>query len=1388
MSTSLEKKTNLYKTIDNYVKLYGVQYCCESETHKYTLIGPLNAEDGQKWRCDKPGCHRNKTEKYKMAYYKSHSVVKQKQKTSVYSCKCDDKKKKNAIISIICQSCAIKLTQTKKESHQNEITIRKHKKLKQAIETFCGSLKLSKNQYYNYCIHKMWRNTKQYATFTKDIMRWIANKPMGVYATNIDAKTKQQLMLQLFQLTFEQLELQIKQLEPKIRFEFREFTLKYLENTIPSTLKTREQKYIEKQNNVRCDLYIEKAKSKLEMKSMKRIKAIWYHGINEHHGINANDPIKMEHILSLICYADNSELCTAFRTTYRRITADKSIDDQKKRHSKYANLGKLIYEAFIFYASKNGEITTLYHGMGIPLVFPTLYCSLDAPTSTTTASSVALSFGNSTGVVMKLVSCESSPHIKTLDMGLFSCFDNEEEHLIFETRLHIQDIFIPTEKCFIGAKLMHSLSLYDLLTHGNIVHEKKLLKTNKQTKLCNVLNSIIKGEKVTTSKYANSLISALTIENSKIWLNMTQINDPELTDDLRSMFIKTDDEDGPGTFMSYLKSNCKHEVAIFPVFVTNWKMSEETFDLIKRASRKFKNVTIEGSALTCILSENKHIKFKPSLHQIENAFVIKMTLVDVSPQMPIKIHFNLICEELNNFYTSLHPQTMDLKSNNSFHIMLPPIVGKIQDLKLIEIKMSIMLHNCKDFGVDYETFRTENAMIKSQNMEHTISSYKLADVLSIFYGVSNSIFSVLDSISDMTFIVLLFHFAEADGAVTDKFLILTIGNLISIAILIALFMCHESKIESRLYMVLAFLMFFILSPILPSFDWIAKRLKLKNNAVVVQPNHDGILLWYQHELTRNKIFIVECIFESCFQFIIQFVALTQFVNIFEIDIYLFLSISISFIVIISKFILISYNLRRKTLLFNVYCYFMDIFFSLIIGIFIASVWLKHSFTLTGWYFVLEFILFVPFYSYYITKVYSMPDWVSIPVFILLFYPILIASFSAFSIFPALSYFQTNSTKIGENQTFYQTMYEYYKKSSCESERRLKIVIINYVCLISYFDSIDEDENEDYYQFAQWLCDHSPSDLQYISLEEFHHYSDHSFTGNNVLYWDEKKAIIINTKIIQILIRVSMVIVSLLLDLCYFETFTHGSSFMNKYGNEMKTLSILAIILLIIWFCWLIYEIFISKWNQFCHNMIAPKHPKFTLLTTIDKLITKCEKIQTIIQESSDFSNYNSGRRVCGHQYATKQYYASKQNNLETTALIWLTTIINVYVNVFILSMFHFLRTSCQNGILFEIYQLVVVIIMILLMLVFYVKNKSAFPLSMVGICFATSIAGAIMFNGIYDLTECGSVALTTIQVFRFYLIISCIMCSFDRSGLTRFIVITCFIWLVAAPFCIVAFA
>ena len=101
----------------------------------------------------------------------------------------------------------------------------------------------------------------------------------------------------------------------------------------------------------------------------------------------------------------------------------------------------------------------------------------------TTEWSVASTFCQDSGIILKFESSESSKYIRTLDMGLFSCFDHEREHLIFETRLHIKDIFVTKEGAWIGYKWMRMLSLYDLLVHGSVVHNKYLLKAKNQKRL-----------------------------------------------------------------------------------------------------------------------------------------------------------------------------------------------------------------------------------------------------------------------------------------------------------------------------------------------------------------------------------------------------------------------------------------------------------------------------------------------------------------------------------------------------------------------------------------------------------------------------------------------------------------------------------------------------------------------------------------------------------------------------------------------------------------------------------------------------------------------------------------------------------------------------------------
>eukprot|EP01084_Bolivina_argentea_P297951 513384_1 len=571
---------------------------------------------------------------------------------------------------------------------------------------------------------------------------------------------QQKVFMDIFYLNYEELIICIDKQEKSIISLFENIT----KNTIQRMKQDNEDRYIRFQNHQRCQPYIEKAKQKIEMFSVKRIKAIWYHGMNVYHHILPNDPLRLDHIIAMILYADISELCTLFRGTYRKIERNESLKDQKRRHSKFSNMGRLLYESFIFFASTNSNVTILYHGMSFKLLFSTLYCAFNAPTSTTTASSVATTFGE-TGIVIEFESSESSKYIRTMDMGIFSRYSTEEEHLIFETRLHIKNIFIPQERVWMGYKRMKTLSLYDMLTHGNTIHDMKLMTNATQKRLHKLLNGIMNNTFSTRSKYANSLIKALIENNSKMWLNSDQIQ--QLNDELKELFVRPNGEFG--SFIAYLRN--KHTLNVFPVFSTIYKMSDDTLELISRVSDKYKNIIIKGRLLTCKLEKNKYIIFRPQMMKVHGLFEMKMELMNVScdsqrnttnETIPVKIQFNLKCPELQNYYTLLHPRLMDVKFDNSFDITLPlfDTEQKDENLKSISFGMTIVLHNYEEFNISYQDFTSVTTERITHNMIVKGKSYKCADFLSLIYGLSNSVVSVLDSISDIAFIFILSYYVN----------------------------------------------------------------------------------------------------------------------------------------------------------------------------------------------------------------------------------------------------------------------------------------------------------------------------------------------------------------------------------------------------------------------------------------------------------------------------------------------------------------------------------------------------------------------------------------------------------------------------------------------------
>eukprot|EP01083_Nonionella_stella_P080509 221309_1 len=1023
--------------------------------------------------------------------------------------------------------------------------------------------------------------------------------------------------------------------------------------------------YVRFQTTHRFQQFIEKAKMRITMDSVKRMSATRYFSANEPHQILPNDPLFLRHIVALICYSDNTDLCTSFRMTYRLADGwqnklargwtekeddygkvyyealDKSNANGKPvrrrvrptmakeeqlthQHAVFANIGRLLYEAFVFYASKDNQIMILYHGMSIKLSFPTLHCFFDAPTSTTSDSSVAQRFCDGNGIVLKFESSESSKYIRTLDMGLFSCFE-ESEHLIFETRLHIKDIAIPSEASWIGDDWIKTLSLYDLLIHGGTVHNRELLKKKIQKRLCKLLQRIIDNKLSTyaSSPYLQTLIISLTRDKKKIWLNPQQIN--ELDEKLKQMFV--DSTGSLGTFIVYLKTN--YDVVIGPIFMTKWKINDHTLDLITR-TEKHKNIIISGQNVSCNLSDEKTIIFRPQITKVQDLFDVQMQVMSVYDNCPIKVHFNMDCHELDGYYTSSHPRLMNTNKYDKYYdITLPNIVQKTKEINSISLGMSIMIHNFEMFGIDYKDFASANLKVMVQDMVHTKKSYTFPDCLSWFYGISNSVISILDSASDIAFIIFLSYYTEArqyqdiDQFETEQrasqfLLVLSIGDLIAVAIVIGLYLSYSQSNQPESYRTrfLHFCFFVALSPVLPAFEWLLQRLKVdREDFLIVSPHHDGILLWFQQELIRNKIFLIESVFESCFQIIVQFMAVFVLEGLIFKDIYLYSSIVISLLVILSKFILLTYNLQRMQMFLNVLCYFMDIFFSLIFGIFIASFLLQNIFSCTALYIIFEFLIYIPCYTRILLS--SSVSYLSIPLLPILYYPVSIFSLSAFSMYAIVKHFMTRSMKIGQHEELYQALYVYCCRSPHQSDFNKKLMIINYVALHSYFDSLKQDDDPNYYQFAQWFLQQNPRALSYTeTLQSF--YSKCNNTGFYKLIEGISKhgtdrlqscvPYLVVTKSIQLLMRVMFIPICVVLDITTVQLFTSDSSFIHHYKNTIASFGIIGIILFFVWIGFVVFELRYSKWNSFCFGMVTPTHKNFALITTPTEFVKTCDAI------------------------------------------------------------------------------------------------------------------------------------------------------------------------------------
>ena len=135
---------------------------------------------------------------------------------------------------------------------------------------------------------------------------------------------------------------------------------------------------------------VKKAEMKLKLRESKKKTAnVYFEGV---YGIAKDSPIALNHVLALLLYNNNTELCSEFSATFRRTVSSESDGEMKARHSNYHFFGKYLREFVEVFGEEYCDLNhaTLYHGISIEMFFQDCNPKICGPMSTTTCKSVAL--------------------------------------------------------------------------------------------------------------------------------------------------------------------------------------------------------------------------------------------------------------------------------------------------------------------------------------------------------------------------------------------------------------------------------------------------------------------------------------------------------------------------------------------------------------------------------------------------------------------------------------------------------------------------------------------------------------------------------------------------------------------------------------------------------------------------------------------------------------------------------------------------------------------------------------------------------------------------------------------------------------------------------------
>ena len=157
------------------------------------------------------------------------------------------------------------------------------------------------------------------------------------------------------------------------------------------------------------------------------------------YGISVGAPLLFSHLLSLVIYCDNSELCTDFSGSFRAIHRFETLGSIKQRNSEYYWFSKFLRETVECYGQcsweeENKLLGPYYCGMSIVLNMPAFNIRLCAPTSTSVHIEVAMKFSTDQGMIIQFNNPEYTAqyrYLRGFNVSWISKYSEEAERYVF---------------------------------------------------------------------------------------------------------------------------------------------------------------------------------------------------------------------------------------------------------------------------------------------------------------------------------------------------------------------------------------------------------------------------------------------------------------------------------------------------------------------------------------------------------------------------------------------------------------------------------------------------------------------------------------------------------------------------------------------------------------------------------------------------------------------------------------------------------------------------------------------------------------------------------------------------------------------------------------------